>query len=219
MPEIWKNRIMYTYCDEDPGFIDLKEEIEDIIPDIRYYSSYNFVGERIDGYQEPLALMSKEAALKLKEAADEFRKDGYLIKVYDAYRPQIAVDHFIRWASDPDDERMKEYFYPEVNKDELFEKGYIAQHSSHSRGSTIDLTLYDIENKMDIDVGSCFDYFGEISHANYKGISDEQYRNRIYLKKVMMKHDFEGIEEEWWHFTLKDEPYPDTYFTFPVKKR
>lgn len=206
------------FSDDRSDFVNLSDIIEDLLLDIRYYGDYNFVGTRIDGYEEPVALMTKKAAAALKEVADEAREKGYLLKIYDTYRPQMAVDHFARWAQDLEDTRMKEDFYPEVNKDELFERGYIAAHSGHSRGSTVDLTLFNVNTNEDLDVGGTFDYFGELSHPGYKGVSDVQYENRMFLRDLMSRHGFMPIEEEWWHFTLKDEPYPDTYFTFPVRK-
>lgn len=205
------------FSDDRSDFVDLSEVIADLITDIRYYSDYNFVGTRVDGYEEPVALLTRKAAAALKQAAGEAREKGYRLKIYDTYRPQMAVDHFVRWAEDLEDTKMKEYFYPEVNKDELFEKGYINAHSGHSRGSTIDLTLVNAKGE-DLDVGGTFDYFGELSHPDYKGVSDTQYKNRMYLRDLMIRHGFMPLEEEWWHFTLKDEPYPDTYFTFPVRK-
>ena len=204
--------------DERSDFVDLSDIIEDLLLDIRYFGDYNFVGTRIDGYEEPVALMTKKAAAALKEVADEAREKGYRLKIYDTYRPQMAVDHFIRWAQDLEDIKMKEDFYPNVNKDELFERGYIAAHSGHSRGSTVDLTLFNVNANEDLDVGGTFDYFGELSHPGFKGVSDVQYENRMFLRDLMSRHGFMPIEEEWWHFTLKDEPYPDTYFTFPVRK-
>ena len=206
------------FSDDRSDFVDLSDIVEDLLLDIRYYGDYNFVGTRIDGYEEPVALMTKKAAVALKEVADEAREKGYRLKIYDTYRPQMAVDHFARWAQDLEDTRMKEDFYPEVNKDELFERGYIAAHSGHSRGSTVDLTLFNVNTNEDLDVGGTFDCFGELSHPGYKGVSDVQYENRVFLRDLMSRHGFVPIEEEWWHFTLKDEPYPDTYFTFPVRK-
>ena len=206
-----------NFSDDRSGFVNISDIIDDLILDIRYYSDYNFVGTRIDGYEEPVALLTKKAATALKEVAEEAREKGYRVKIYDTYRPQKAVDHFVRWAEDLEDTKMKEYFYPEVNKDELFEKGYICAHSGHTRGSTVDLTLYDVNRNEDLDVGGTFDYFGELSHPSYRGISDRQFENRMFLRDLMVRHGFNPIEEEWWHFTLKDEPYTDTYFTFPVR--
>ena len=160
--------------------------------------------------------MTRKAAAALKNASDEFVNAGYRIKVYDAYRPQRAVEHFVRWAEDMSDTRMKEIFYPDVSKKDLFALGFIAGHSGHSRGSTVDLTLYDMSKGCDVDMGGYFDFFGEISHSDYGEISKEQQKNRRLLKEIMMRNGFLPLKEEWWHFTLKEEPYPDTYFDFPV---
>ena len=202
--------------DDASDFVLLSEAVPDAILEIRYYSTYNFVGDRIDGYEEPLALLTKEAATALKEASDELVSKGYRLKIYDAYRPQMAVTNFVEWAKDTKDTRMKEYFYPELGKDVLFPQGYIAEHSGHSRGSTVDLTLFDMATEKEVDMGGTFDYFGELSHPDYTGITDEQYANRMILRDAMLAHGFKPLEEEWWHFTLADEPYPDTYFTFPI---
>ena len=201
----------------DPSdFVILTDAVPDAILEIRYHSTYNFVGDRIDGYNEPIALITKEAAKALREVSDELVQKGYRLKIYDAYRPQMAVDHFVRWAKDPDDVRMKEYFYPELEKDQLFPQGYIAERSGHTRGSTVDLTLFDMATGKEVDMGGTFDYFGELSHPDYRDITEEQHANRMLLREAMIRHGFNPIEEEWWHFTLKDEPFPDTYFTFPV---
>ena len=142
---------------------------------------------------------------------------GYRLKVYDAYRPQKAVTNFMNWALDADDTRMKEYFYPDLEKDVLFPQGYIAEHSGHSRGSTVDLTLFDMVTQQDIDMGGTFDWFGEKSHPDYAGVSEAQHANRMLLQGIMLKHGFRPLDSEWWHFTLENEPWPDTYFTFPVR--
>ncbi|MCR4687778.1 MAG: M15 family metallopeptidase [Lachnospiraceae bacterium] len=201
---------------DSSDFVLLSEAVPDAILEIRYYSTYNFVGDRIDGYEEPVALLTKEAAKALQEVSDEVMAKGYRLKIYDAYRPQMAVDNFMAWALDADDTRMKEYFYPELDKTVLFPQGYIAEHSGHSRGSTVDLTLFDMETEKEVDMGGTFDYFGELSHPDYTDITDEQYANRMILREAMLNHGFKPLDEEWWHFTLKDEPFPDTYFTFPV---
>ncbi len=197
-------------------FVVLSEAVPDVILEIRYYSTYNFVGDRIDGYEEPVALITKEAAAALKEVSDEMISKGYRLKVYDAYRPQKAVTNFMNWALDTEDTRMKAYFYPDLEKDVLFPQGYIAEHSGHSRGSTVDLTLFDMTTEKELDMGGTFDFFGEVSHPDYTDITEEQYANRMLLREVMLSHGFKPLAEEWWHFTLADEPYPDTYFTFPV---
>ena len=200
-------------------FVEITDVVPDAILEIRYFSTYNFVGKRIDGYEEPLAFLTKEAARALKKVSKDLKKQGYRLKIYDAYRPQKAVTNFVEWAKDADDTKMKAYFYPELDKDVLFPQGYIAAHSGHSRGSTVDLTLFDMETEKELDMGGTFDYFGEQSHPDYKGITKKQYKNRMILRKAMLKHGFNPLPEEWWHFTLADEPYPDTYFTFPVNSK
>ena len=201
---------------DSSGFVLLSDAVPDAILEIRYYSTYNFVGDRIDGYEEPLAFLTKEAAVALKNVSDELITKGYRLKIFDAYRPQKAVTHFMNWALDEKDVRMKKYFYPELDKKVLFPQGYIAEHSGHSRGSTVDLTLFDMTTEKEVDMGGTFDYFGELSHPDYRNITEEQYRNRMLLREVMLKHGFKPLVEEWWHFTLANEPYPDTYFTFPI---
>ncbi len=205
-----------TLSDDSSNFVLLSDAVPDAILEIRYYSTYNFVGDRIAGYEEPLAFLTAEAADALKEVSDELVSKGYRLKIYDAYRPQMAVTNFVEWAKDEDDTRMKEYFYPELDKDVLFPQGYIAEHSGHSRGSTVDLTLFDMRTEKEVDMGGTFDYFGQLSHPDYTEITDEQYENRMLLRDVMTKHGFKPLPEEWWHFTLENEPYPDTYFTFPI---
>ena len=202
--------------DDASDFVLLSEAVPDAILEIRYYSTYNFIGDRIDGYEEPLAILTKEAAAALKEVSDELVGMGYRLKIFDAYRPQMAVTNFMNWALDPDDARMKDYFYPELEKSELFPQGYIAEHSGHSRGSTVDLTLFDMTTEREVDMGGTFDYFGALSHPDYMDITEEQYAMRMLLREVMLKHGFKPLEEEWWHFTLENEPFPETYFTFPI---
>ena len=166
------------------GFVLLADYIPSVIQEIRYYSSYNFIGDRIDGYEEPCALITKEAARALKGVANEMNVQGYRLKIFE--------------------------------KGELFEKGYIASQSSHSRGSTVDLTLLDMRTGKELDMGSPFDLFSPISHPDYEGVTEEQYANRMLLQKAMVRNGFVPIDCEWWHFSLGDEPYPDTYFDFPV---
>lgn len=207
-----------TFSDDASDFVLLSEAVPDAILEIRYYSTYNFVGARIDGYEQPVALLTREAAQALREVSDELIAKGYRLKIFDAYRPQMAVDHFMRWALDPEDTAMKPYFYPELEKNVLFPQGYIAEKSGHSRGSTVDLTLFDMAAGKELDMGGTFDYFGRLSHPDYKNITPEQYSNRMILRDAMLAHGFKPLEEEWWHFTLKNEPFPDTYFTFPVSE-
>ena len=201
----------------DPSrFVLLAEFVPSIIQEIRYYSTYNFIGDRIDGYEEPCAVLTKEAARALKSVSNELNVMGYRLKVFDAYRPVIAVKHFVMWGIEDTDIRMKPFFYPDLEKEELFMKGYIATRSSHSRGSTVDLTLLDMKTGKEVDMGSPFDYFSEVSHPDYKGVTKEQYDNRMFLQDLMVRGGFVPVDCEWWHFTLKDEPFPDTYFEFPV---
>ena len=204
------------FSDDASRFVSIGVFLPDVILEIRYASTFNFIGDRIDGYEQPVALMTMDAAEALKRASAAAMDLGFRLKVYDAYRPQKAVDHFMRWAEDVEDTRMKEYFYPEVDKHVLIPEGYIARHSGHSRGSTVDITLFDLSTGKDADMGGTFDYFGDASHYEYKKLTPEQKNNRLILRKAMTAHGFKPISTEWWHFTLVDEPYPDTYFNFPV---
>ena len=216
--------------DDCSQFVNLADAVPDAILEIRYYSTYNFVGARVDGYEEPVALLTRQAADSLRAVSDDLLKQGYRLKIFDAYRPQCAVDHFMRWAADVNDTLMKPYFYPKVPRDKLFELGYILEKSGHTRGSTVDLTLFDMVTEKEVDMGGTFDWFGRESHPDYGGdpqtgkykgnapITAEQFHNRMILREAMMRHGFKPLDEEWWHFTLKNEPFPDTYFTFPVKK-
>ncbi len=201
---------------DSSDFVVLSDFVPHIVQEIRYHSTYNFIGDRIDGYEEPCALLTKEAARALKSAANELMVQGYRLKVFDAYRPACAVRHFVLWGLEDQDIRMKPYFYPDLQKQELFVKGYIASQSSHSRGSTVDVTLLDMKTGKEVDMGSPFDFFGEISHPDCRTITQEQYDNRMTLQRVMLRCGFEALDCEWWHFTLKNEPYPETYFEFPI---
>ena len=201
----------------DPsGFVLVADHIPSVIQEMRYYSTYNFIGERIDGYEEPCALLTQEAARALKAVSSELIVRGYRLKIFDAYRPACAVRQFVLWGIEDTDIRMKPYFYPDLEKQTLFKDGYIASRSSHSRGSTVDLTLFDMRTGREVDMGSPFDWFSELSHPDCGSITEEQSRSRMMLRKAMMRGGFLPFDREWWHFTLKDEPYPDTYFEFPV---
>ena len=201
----------------DPSdFVLLSDYVPGIVQEIRYYSTYNFVGDRIDGYEEPVAILSKEAARALKGVANEANAMGYRLKIFDAYRPARAVRHFVFWGIEDLDLRMKPFFYPQLEKQVLFQRGYIAKESSHSRGGTVDLTLLDMGTGKEVDMGSPFDLFDPISHPDCREVTDEQYDNRMLLQNLMVRAGFEPIDCEWWHFTLKDEPFPETYFDFPV---
>lgn len=202
---------------DSSDFVRIDEAVPDVILEIRYYSTYNFIGDRIDGYEAPVALMTKEAAVALKRVSDNLVKQGFRLKIFDAYRPQTAVNHFIRWAKEVDDIRMKEYFYPQVDKSRLFDLGFIAARSSHSRGSTVDLTLFDMKTGREVDMGAPFDWFGKESFPDYPKLTKEQVRLRHVLRDAMLAEGFKPFTTEWWHFTLKDEPFPETYFDFPVR--
>jgi len=198
------------------GFVLLADYIPSVIQEIRYYSTFNFIGDRIDGYEEPCAVITKEAARALREVSNQMIVKGYRLKIFDAYRPARAVKHFVLWGIEDLDLRMKPYFYPDLEKQELFRQGYIAKQSSHNRGSTVDLTLFDMKTGQELDMGSPFDLFSEISHPDNKSVTTEQYNNRMLLQNAMTRSGFVPIGCEWWHFTLADEPYPETYFDFPV---
>ena len=226
-----------TATEDTSQFVTLTDIVPDAILEIRYFGTYNFVGTRIDGYLEPTALLTKAAADSLRAVSDDVVKLGYRLKIYDAYRPQKAVDHFVRWAEDIPDTCMKSYFYSDLDKSVLFDQEYICAKSGHTRGSTVDLTLFDMKTEKELDMGGTFDWFGPESHPDFCGnpdtgkytgdssqspagrsITEEQFRNRMILRQTMMRHGFKPFETEWWHFTLKNEPFPDTYFTFPVRQ-
>jgi len=236
--------VLFAGCEkqkDDPtldrsGFVVITDVIPDAILEIRYYSTYNFVGTRIDGYLQPVALLTKEAAGCLKAVSDDVKAQGYRLKIYDAYRPQMGVNHFVRWAENIADTMMKSYFYPDLNKSVLFEQEYIYERSGHTRGSTVDLTLFDMRTEKEVDMGGTFDWFGPESHPDFCGnpetgiytgdnskspagrsITAEQFENRMILRRAMLRHGFKALDSEWWHFTLANEPYPATYFNFPVR--
>ncbi len=206
----------YDFTKDPSGFVLLSDYVPQVIQEIRYFSTYNFIGERIDGYEEPCAIITPEAARALKGVSNELGVMGYRLKVFDAYRPVPAVKQFVFWALEDTDIRMKPYFYPDIDKEDTISQGYIATRSSHSRGSTVDLTLLDMATGKEVDMGSPFDFFGELSHPDNTDVTPEQYENRMLLQKVMVRNGFVPYECEWWHFTLEDEPFPDTYFSFPV---
>ena len=223
--------------EDSSQFVTLTDAVPDAILEIRYFSTYNFVGTRIDGYLEPTALLTREAADSLKAVSDDVKELGYRLKIYDAYRPQKAVDHFVRWAEDVPDTLMQQFFYPDLDKSVLFDQEYICAKSGHTRGSTVDLTLFDMRTEKELDMGGTFDWFGPESHPDFCGdpeeqsftgdnskspagrsITAEQFCNRMILREAMMRHGFKPFPTEWWHFCLANEPFPDTYFNFPVRK-
>ena len=178
-------------------FVYVADIVQNVILEPRYFSTYNFVGERIDGYNSANIIMTKKAAEALKKASDELENQGYILKIGDAYRPQTAVDHFVRWAKDILDVKMKEYFYPNVDKSKLIELDYISERSGHTRGSTVDLTIVDKTTGLEVDMGSHFDLFDEISHHGTKLISEEQAENRNILKTAMENAGFKADDAEW----------------------
>ncbi|MFI0742947.1 M15 family metallopeptidase [Streptomyces sp. NPDC021100] len=226
-----------------PEFVALRDVDPTIPQEMRYRTRHNFTGERIDGYRQPLCVVTRDTAAALRRAQRTFLRQGYSLKVYDCYRPQRAVDHFVRWAKDLDDQRMKAEFYPRVDKTRLFDDGYIAAKSGHSRGSTVDLTLVrlpalptrpyhpgeplkpcygpqrDRFPDNSLDMGTGFDCFDTLSHTLDPRVVGTQRANRLLLKNGLEKAGFRNLPEEWWHYTYQPETFPDTYFDFPVTRR
>lgn len=198
------------------GFVYLDEVIPYANYEIRYYSTNNFVGERVEGYKAPLAIATKEMANALTKVSEELYEEGYTLLIYDTYRPAKAVSFFKDWSLNSD-ESMKEQYYPNEQKNQLFKRGYLASKSGHSRGSTVDLTLVHKDTNELVDMGSDYDLLDEISSFNTKNITEEQASNRKKLMNVMIKHGFKEYSKEWWHYVLKNEPYPKTYFDFNVE--
>lgn len=198
-------------------FVDISLEVPGIITDVKYFTGENFVGERIDGYEAPTILLTKKAGIALSRVQKHLMEKGYGLKVFDGYRPKRAVEHFIRWGSQMEDGKTKSTFYPDMTRAEVFEGGFIAAESSHTRGSTVDLTVINMETRKEVDMGGYFDFFSENSYSDYDHLSIEQSKNRVMLRYLMRSEGFEPMQQEWWHFTLADEPYPETYFDFPIR--
>lgn len=199
-------------------FVDISTEIPGIATDVKYYTGENFVGERIDGYEAPIILLTQKAAAALGKVQKQLMKEGFGLKVFDGYRPKRAVEHFIRWGNKNEDGKTKAIYYPDKTRKEIFEGGFIATESSHTRGSTVDLTVIHIESSEEVDMGGVFDYFSEVSYSDYDHLTIEQSKNRVQLRYLMRSEGFEPMQQEWWHFTLSTEPYPETYFDFPITK-
>lgn len=199
------------------GFVYLSEAVPSILTEPRYYGSENFIGRPVDAYEAPRLITTKEAAEALKNIQADLKKRSLGLKVFDAYRPQQAVDHFMRWARDLSDTAKKSEYYPDVPKSQLFKKGYIAENSSHSRGSTVDVTLVDLSTGRELDMGTPYDFFSPKSWPSSEAVSQLAQDNRKLLQKTMERHGFKHLNTEWWHFTLKNEPYPETYFDFVVR--
>ncbi|APY09595.1 peptidase M15 [Winogradskyella sp. J14-2] len=199
------------------GFVYVKSVIPDLDVALKYYTTNNFVGDTIDGYKSNRLILTLAAAEKLKLVQEELQEQNLCLLVHDGYRPQRAVNHFVRWAKVLNDTVNKSVFYPDVKKRNLFKAGYIASKSGHSRGSTVDLTIIDGNTGKPLDMGSPFDFFGEQSWVDYPNITEQQKENRQILQRIMLKHNFRNYPKEWWHFTLRWEPYPKTYFDFEVE--
>lgn len=199
------------------GFVNAKDIIKDLDVELRYFTDHNFVGDTIDGYHANNLYLTKPAAEALKKVQEELQGQNLCLLIYDGYRPQRAVNHFMRWAKDLNDTLMKSEFYPEVEKRHLFREEYIATRSGHSRGSTLDLTIIDGNTGQPLDMGSPYDFFGKESWVAHSNLTETQLKNRQLLQQVMKRHNFRNYAKEWWHFTLRWEPFPNTYFDFPVE--
>ena len=212
--------ITFLACKNNPipeGFVSLEDSVPSLLIELRYSTKDNFVGEIIDGYRDPKIVLTLETANALRKVQNELNKQNLGLKIFDGYRPQKAVNHFIRWAKKLNDTVKKKKYYPMVTKDKLFEEGYVAERSGHSRGSTVDVTLIytdSINYGKELDMGSGWDFFGNKSWIDYDSITDIQKNNRNYLQAIMNQNGFKSYSKEWWHFTLINEPYPDTYFDF-----
>jgi D-alanyl-D-alanine dipeptidase len=200
-----------------PGFVDAAAVVDGLVVDMRYFGDNNFIGQRIDGYERPRCLLSVPAANALAAIERDLAANGLGLKVFDCYRPQRAVAHFVRWAQRIDDVKHKREFYPDVDKRDLFKDGYISDRSGHSRGSTVDLTLVRRVDGRELDMGSPFDLFSPKSWPSDRSVSGEAQKSRAWLATAMTRGGLRPYDKEWWHFTLINEPFPDTYFDFPVR--
>lgn len=198
-------------------FVYLSQAAPSIQQDIRYGTANNFIGKPLVGYENSVCILTKPAADALLEVQKELSIKGLGLKIFDGYRPQMTVDQFVVWSRDSHDQRMKNAYYPRVNKADFFKLGYVAAKSGHTRGSTVDLTIIDLKSKNELDMGTHFDFMDELSHPDNHAVTQTQYNNRQILASVMEKYGFVPVETEWWHFTLRNEPFPNTYFNFPVK--
>jgi D-alanyl-D-alanine dipeptidase len=199
------------------GFVDAGETVEGLVVDMRYFGTNNFIGDRIDGYERPRCLLTVQAAGALAAVQRDLARHGFGLKVLDCYRPVRAVAHFVRWARRIDDVRNKTEYYPDLDKRDLFKLGYIAARSGHSRGSTVDLTLVRLSDRSELDMGTRYDFSGRQSWLSDRTVSAQAQRNRALLVAAMRRGGFVPYAKEWWHFTLANEPFPDSYFDFPVR--
>ena len=193
-------------------FTNINQAIPSIKFDMRYTTTNNFIGRPIDGYKASVCYLTNETAQALRKVQSTLQKEGLSLKIFDCYRPQRAVDHFVRWAKEINDTKMKSIYYPNVKKKDLFKDGYIAAKSGHSRGSTVDLTI------EGFDMGTPFDFFDPRSHTDSNAVTKKQHKNRMVLKKVMEENGFKNYAEEWWHYTLRDEPFKERYFDFVIEE-
>ncbi|GHV34159.1 D-alanyl-D-alanine dipeptidase [Synergistales bacterium] len=198
-------------------FVYIDEYIEDCVIDAKYWGTDNFIGRPIDGYDRPLVILGKKAAEACVQAAKLLRRRGLIMKIFDGYRPQSAVDDMVQWLSDEKDIRRKPIHYPNINKKDLLETGYVTPKSAHSRGNAVDLTLVDEKTSQELDMGSIFDFMDQRSHIITRAITPAQKQNRTYLRDAMCSSGFAEYITEWWHFSLVREPHPDWYYNFPVR--
>jgi D-alanyl-D-alanine dipeptidase len=209
---------LYTKAQKLPdGFVYLSDIDSTIQSELRYLTTNNFIGKPIDGYHKNCVIVTKQTAIALKKAQQILLKKGLCLKIFDAYRPQQAVNHFVKWAKVLNDTLMKQTYYPEVAKSTLFKRGYISSRSGHTRGSTLDLTIIEKKTGKELDMGSPYDFFGISSHFSYNKLSKKQIANRKLLRKTLVNQNFRPYKYEWWHFTLRFEPYPKTYFNFAIQ--
>ena len=200
------------------GFVYVDQVAPGVMVDLRYFTTNNFLGARVDGYETDRCIVSRKAGEALAAAHADLQRYGYGLKIFDGYRPQRAVDHFVRWVKDANDDATRSVYYPDLSKDKLL-GGYIAEKSGHSRGGAVDVTIVRMDpgaEPVDLDMGSRFDFFGKRSHSEDPEITPEQRLNRLLLRTLMEKHGFKHLPTEWWHFSLRKEPFPQTYFDFPV---
>ncbi|BBB15721.1 D-alanyl-D-alanine dipeptidase [Candidatus Rickettsiella viridis] len=198
------------------NFVALKSQAPSIQEDIRYVTSNNFMGRPIMGYKNPICILTKQAAIALLHVQNVLNKNNLGLRVFDCYRPQMAVDDFFQWSQNPNDQKMKAEYYPHINKSELFQRNYIAHRSGHSRGSTVDLTIIDLKTNEPLDMGTPFDFLDPLSQPSNRSVSPEQFKNRMLLQTLMREAGFSSLKNEWWHFSLRNEPYKHIYFNFPV---
>jgi D-alanyl-D-alanine dipeptidase len=206
-----------THAQLPEGFVYVTNEIPSIKTELRYFSENNFVGSIIDGYKANTTILTKEATIALKNVQEQLLKKNLSLKIYDAYRPQKAVNYFWKWSKNLNDTLMKQQYYPNLKKHDIFTRQFIAKYSRHSSGSTVDVTIVDNVTGKELDMGTPYDFFGEESSINFKGINETQQKNRMLLLQIMLRNEFRNYPKEWWHYTLKNEPFKNHYFNFDVK--